>query len=77
MTKQLESCRKLEVSIVENKFRKNASRVMMVLMHTFVVLPFPNPPKKRCNPTKRIEVNNSKILGAGRHVNLGNLKKQF
>lgn len=47
MTKQLESWRKLEVSIVENKFRKSASRVMMVLMHTFVVLPFPNPPKKK------------------------------
>lgn len=49
----------------------------MVLMHTFVVLPLPNPPKKRCNPIKRTEVNNSKILGAGRHVNLGDLKKQF
>lgn len=56
MTKQLESWRKLEVSIVENKFGKSASRVIMILMHIFVVLPFPNPPptkKKKCNPVKR------------------------
>lgn len=54
MIKQLESWRKLEVSIVENKFGKSASRVMMILMHIFVVLPFPNPPPtKKNNPVKR------------------------
>lgn len=51
MTKQLESWRKLEVSIVENKFGKSASRVIMILMHIYVVLPFPNPP-----PTKKKNV---------------------